>query len=165
MTREELINLLADNGIENPSRALVSGILNAQTEAIKGAKAEAIAQTKEEFKDFVKKEDYDNLNTSLTKAKKEFEDYKNGIVARERSQALEQAIKGAKGKNPKAILALLDSEKITYKDGKIEGLDDQLKNLQKSDSYLFEGVVDDNYSGGKPSDEINKIDMSSLTKL
>ena len=47
------------------------------------------------------------------------------------------AIMQAKGKNPKAIKALLDMEKINVKeDGALEGLD--LEGLMKSDSYLFD---------------------------
>ena len=47
------------------------------------------------------------------------------------------AILQAKGKNPKAIKALLDMDKINLKDdGTLEGLD--LEGLKKSDGYLFD---------------------------
>ena len=49
------------------------------------------------------------------------------------------AILQNKGKNTKAIKALLDMEKITLKeDGVLDGLD--LEELKKTDSYLFEDV-------------------------
>lgn len=47
------------------------------------------------------------------------------------------AILQAKGKNPKAIKALLDMDKITLKDdGTLDGFD--LEALKKSDGYLFD---------------------------
>ena len=54
-----------------------------------------------------------------------------------RDSALDMAIMQAKGRNPKAIKALLDMEKVKVKDdGSLEGLD--LEALKKSDSYLFD---------------------------
>lgn len=51
--------------------------------------------------------------------------------------ALDKAILAAKGRNPKAIKALLDIEHIKLKeDGTLDGLD--LEALKKSDGYLFE---------------------------
>lgn len=56
-----------------------------------------------------------------------------------KDSAVEMAILQAKGKNTKAIKALLDMEKITLKeDGVLDGLD--LEELKKTDSYLFEDV-------------------------
>ena len=56
-----------------------------------------------------------------------------------KNSAVDMAILQAKGKNAKAIKALLDMEKITLKeDGVLDGLD--LEELKKTDSYLFEDV-------------------------
>lgn len=50
--------------------------------------------------------------------------------------AVDVAIMQAKGKNTKAIKALLDMDSITLKeDGTLQGLD--LESIKKSDSYLF----------------------------
>lgn len=69
------------------------------------------------------KTDTDNLNKAITENKK--------------NNAVDMAILQAKGRNPKAIKALLDMDKITLKDdGTLEGLD--LEGLKKSDSYLFD---------------------------
>ena len=51
--------------------------------------------------------------------------------------ALERALAAAKAKNAKAVKALLDMEKVKLDGDKLLGLDDQLKALQQSDSYLF----------------------------
>lgn len=41
-------------------------------------------------------------------------------------------------KNPKAVAALLDSEKIQLGEKGVEGLDEQLEALKTSDAYLFQ---------------------------
>lgn len=51
---------------------------------------------------------------------------------------LEKALTGAKVRNPKAVKALLDTEKIKLDGDKLLNLDDQIKALQESDAYLFE---------------------------
>jgi len=54
-----------------------------------------------------------------------------------KNSAIDMAIFKAKGKNIKAIKALLDIEKISLKeDGTLEGLD--LESLKKTDGYLFD---------------------------
>lgn len=52
--------------------------------------------------------------------------------------ALDKSLTGAKAKNPKAVRALLDTETIKLDGEKLSGLDDQLKALKESDSYLFD---------------------------
>lgn len=55
--------------------------------------------------------------------------------------ALDLGITKAKGKNSKAVKALLDTSKLSLKDdGTVEGLDAALDALKKSDGYLFENV-------------------------
>ncbi len=51
--------------------------------------------------------------------------------------AIDKALTAAKAKNAKAVKALLDLEKVKLDGDKLLGLDDQLKELQKSDAYLF----------------------------
>lgn len=63
--------------------------------------------------------------------------YNADISTIKRDSAVSMAIMQAKGKNPKAIQALLDMENIKVKaDGTLEGLD--LEALKKSDGYLFD---------------------------
>lgn len=52
--------------------------------------------------------------------------------------AIESALAASGSKNGKAVRALLDMTKVKLgKDGKLTGLDEQLKEVQKSDAYLF----------------------------
>ena len=54
-----------------------------------------------------------------------------------KNSAVDIAIMQAKGRNPKAIKALIDMEKVTLKeDGTIDGLD--IDALKQSDGYLFD---------------------------
>lgn len=54
--------------------------------------------------------------------------------------ALEQALSGAKARNPKAVRALLDvaNLKLNEADGSVIGLDAQLKQVKEANEYLFE---------------------------
>lgn len=51
---------------------------------------------------------------------------------------LDKSLTGAKVRNPKAVKALLDTEKIKLDGSKLLNLDDQLAALKESDPYLFE---------------------------
>ncbi|MEK3890243.1 phage scaffolding protein [Bacillus sp. FSL K6-3431] len=62
--------------------------------------------------------------------------------------SLEKSLTAAKVRNPKAVKALLDTEKIKLDGEKLLNLDDQLEALKASDAYLFE---EEQQQGGKPS--------------
>ena len=52
--------------------------------------------------------------------------------------AIDAALSAAGAKNSKAVKALLDTGKVKLgEDGKLTGLDEQLKEIQKTDAYLF----------------------------
>lgn len=51
---------------------------------------------------------------------------------------LEKALDAANVRNPKAVKALLDMEKVKLDGETLLGLDDQLKALKESDEYLFQ---------------------------
>jgi chromosome segregation ATPase len=57
----------------------------------------------------------------------------------QKTHAIEGSIRDAKGKNVKAIMALLDNEKITYANGELTGLTEQLDALKTGEdsSFLF----------------------------
>ena len=57
----------------------------------------------------------------------------------QKSHAIEGSIRDAKGKNVKAIMALLDMDKITHENGELVGLTEQLDALRggEDSSFLF----------------------------
>lgn len=64
--------------------------------------------------------------------------YQSKLAETKKNSAIELALAGAKAKNPKAVKALLDGDKLELTDEGIKGLDEQLQALQESDAYLFE---------------------------
>lgn len=65
--------------------------------------------------------------------------YQNQLAAQEKGFKIEGALRDAKAKNVKAVLSLIDTDKIQVaKDGSLSGLTDQIDAVKKSDSYLFE---------------------------
>ena len=66
---------------------------------------------------------------------------------------IEKALIGSKAKNQKAVRSLLDQEKITFADGKVAGLQEQLEALRETDSYLFEDVQEKKATGLKHKNE------------
>ena len=85
----------------------------------------------------------DGLNqqiTQLTADKTQLTNELNTKVsAIQKSHAIESGVRDAKAKNVKAVMALLDMAKITFADGQLSGLSEQLDALQKSEdtSFLF----------------------------
>jgi hypothetical protein len=78
------------------------------------------------------------INDLTEQNKKTAADYQAKLDQQAFDFALKDALTGAKAKNPKAVEALLNKESIKLDGDKLLGLDDQLKAIRESDSYLFE---------------------------
>lgn len=94
-------------------------------------------------------------------------EYEEKLTQKEFDFALEGALRESKAKNPKAVKALLDIQAVKLADGKIEGLEDQLKALKQSDDYLFEadgikGRTPANSSGSKKT-PVTKEQFSQMS--
>lgn len=83
----------------------------------------------------------------LESAKTQLEtDLNTKVTEIQKTHSIENKIRDEKGKNVKAIMALLDLDKITFENNQLNGLDDQLATLKEaSDSSMLFGEV------GKPS--------------
>ncbi|WP_295728642.1 phage scaffolding protein [uncultured Limosilactobacillus sp.] len=65
--------------------------------------------------------------------------YQNELAAKEKSFKIEGALRDAKAKNVKAVISLIDTDKVSVKkDGTLDGLTDQIDAVKKSDGYLFD---------------------------
>lgn len=73
--------------------------------------------------------------------RKSSEEYEAKQSALEKNYLINDSLKDAKAKNIKAVRGLLDLESVKVEDGKLSGLEEQIKALQESDSYLFGDVV------------------------
>lgn len=86
------------------------------------------------------------LNTQLSTKDKEWQDKLNGMAF---DGKIKEAITAAKGRNAKAISALLDVEKLKKSTNQDADIKDALEALKKDNAYLFE---DDStpppYAGG-----------------
>lgn len=66
--------------------------------------------------------------------------YQNDLAAKEKGFKIEGALRDAKARNVKAVLSLIDTDKVSVqKDGTLDGLTDQIAAVKQSDSYLFDG--------------------------
>lgn len=104
-----------------------------------------------QLKDLQKKakgnEELESTIDALREAnKKTKEDFESKLKAQQKDFAIETKLRNAGAKNPKAVKALLNQDAITIEGENVYGLDDQLKGLKESDSYLF-GEVDNSGSG------------------
>lgn len=72
------------------------------------------------------------------KNKEESERFQKELNARELNYELDLALRGQGAKNSVAVKALLDLTKIALKDGKLEGLEDQINKVKTENDYLFE---------------------------
>jgi len=77
------------------------------------------------------------IETLQADNKKAGEEWQAKMAQMQLDFAIEKALAAAKAKNAKAVKALLDMEKVKLDGEQLLGLDDQLKELQKSDAYLF----------------------------
>ncbi|GAB3801614.1 phage scaffolding protein [Virgibacillus kimchii] len=77
----------------------------------------------------------DELKAQNETAKTEYE---QKLEAQQKDFAIESALRDAKARDPKLAKNALDLDWVSFKDGKLVGLDEQLKSLQESHDYLFE---------------------------
>lgn len=84
-------------------------------------------------------QDYETLKTKSGEYETQIAKLNDTLKNTKINSAIELSIIKEKGKNTKAISALLDMEKITItEDGKIEGLDDQIKSIKENNTYMFD---------------------------
>ena len=76
------------------------------------------------------------------------EDHKKQIAQMAFDRALSEGIVKAKGRNPKAITALLDVDALKESEDQQGAIEAALENLKKDNRYLFEGDVPPPYARG-----------------
>lgn len=114
---------------DNEAKALAAQLEEAgQTiESFKAMDVDAIKAAAEEWK---------------SKAELAQQEAEQKITAVKFDHALQDALREAKARNPKAVKALLDLEKIKLSDeGGLEGLEEQLTAVKTENDFLFESVA------------------------
>lgn len=110
---------------------------------------------------YVPKEEHENiLGTSDGDEKfAEMENqYKDEIKQIRLQHAIDSALSACGAKNTKAVYALLDKEQMNVdENGTVQGIEEQLKALQKSDNFLFETKEVKGLKPAESADEVYKI--------
>ncbi len=137
LTYEELAGLLKDNKDIKLANLAEGKYVDKEKLDTKIKELETANTTITGLKDTVKKFDGVDVQKLQNELAAMETKYKTDVSNIKRDSALDMAIIQAKGRNPKAIKALLDMEKISVKDdGTLDGLD--LEALKKTDTYLFD---------------------------
>ncbi len=137
----KLDGTIADINKELPKHFIPKDKYNEAAEAKK--KLEADIQERDKQLEELKKAAGSNeelkkqIETLQTENKKAGEEWQAKVAQMQLDFAIEKALAAAKAKNPKAVKALLDLEKVKFDGEQLLGLDDQLKAIQQSDAYLF----------------------------
>lgn len=138
LTDEQIDAIMAENGKDVNSLKEQVNSLSAEKDGLQSQLTERDTQLKD-FKSKVK--DSDELTAEiekLQKANKEAkEKYEADLTAQQKSFLVDKALTSAGARNAKAVSSLLDLDSVEVKDGQLVGLDDQLKALRDSDSYMF----------------------------
>lgn len=165
MKREDLKKLgLEDEAIESVMKLhgqTVNG-LQEQVTALQASEANLKSQNEKHEKDLktLQKDNGDNetLKQTIKDLQKQNADakaeYEQQLVGMQRDSAIEKALATSGAKNTKAVKALLDADKIVFKDGELSGLAEQLEAYKQSDPYMFDmGKKPDGYepAGGSPA--------------
>jgi DNA repair exonuclease SbcCD ATPase subunit len=138
---DKLDSTIADISKELPKYFIPKDKYNEAAEAKK--KLEADIQERDKQLEELKKAAGSNeelkkqIETLQAENKKAGEEWQAKVAKMQLDFAIEKALTTAKAKNAKAVKALLDLEKVKLDGEQLLGLDDQLKELQKSDAYLF----------------------------
>ncbi len=162
MTKEELKELgLSDEVADKIYKEFVpKGQFNAKNQELKSLKESVEKLTEENNSN-------KELKDAFTKLKEEAElkenEYNQALESMKKQSAIDRVLQGANVRNAKALQGLIDWEQVSYQDGKLNGLDEQLTGLRESDGYLFNnGEVQIN--GVKPSTPPNEQQDTGITK-
>lgn len=137
--------------------------IDTRYEKLKDKKKEIEEQLKTANTTIANLKQYEADNEKLKEDIASFEtkkaEYEKRLAEKDFNYALEDALKSYKSKNNKLVKALLDTEKIKVVDGKVIGLDEQLKAIKEENAFLFEKEVagaPDFSTGGKGNEEKEK---------
>ncbi|CAM3206957.1 phage scaffolding protein [Lactiplantibacillus plajomi] len=151
LTEEQINSIMETNGhdIENAKHALGDvEAIKAENETLKGNVANRDKDLKALKKQLGNNEE---LAKQVTELQAKYDEDTKSLTAQlnqtKLNGALDTVLSSAKARNPKAVKGLLDMDKVKLTDdGKLEGVDDQLAALRKSDAYLFDEGTKSHYS-------------------
>lgn len=149
MKRKDLENLGLDaETIDNVMRLHGQTVnsMQEQITSLEASEANLKEQNAKHEKDLKKLQDDNADNEALKATIKDLQkqndeakaEYDTKLTAMQRDSAIDKVLATSGAKNTKAIKALLDDDKIVFKDGELSGLNEQLEAYKQSDAYLFD---------------------------
>lgn len=154
----------------------IEGITDAQVDAIMKlhqTDAEAWKTEKKTLEDSVTNltntvKSFEGVDVkALQKSVSDWETKYNQDIAKAQMEGLVNvALSKAGAKNEKMLRALIDMEKVSVKDGNLNGLDDQIAQIKKDNDFLFEPIKKDvnlggEHGGGSHLDDDKPMDIYS----
>lgn len=192
MKREDLKNLeLSDEQVDKIMSLHGQSVndLNGKVstlEAEKQSLTDQVAQSNKQLDDLKKSHaDDEDLQAQIKKLQDANKDLETDGAAKlaeaQKGFALKMALKDAGAKNIDTVLPLLKQETISFEDNKLTGLEEQLKNIQEKNDFLFQskepqktttpqitagGNANPSNGGGKvTSKEFDKMNSSERAEL
>lgn len=148
LSNEQMEKIVALHGADiEELKAKSDELINSKTEELKKANESLQSQIAERDKDLksLKKQAGDNEELTnqfkdlQSKYKQDTENLSKELQQTKLNSAVDSALGKAKVRNTKAAKALLNMDEVKLNDkGELEGLDNQINSLQKSDGYLFD---------------------------
>lgn len=137
VTTEEVLKEIEDAEKDKVPRTRLNDKID-EVKELQGQLKERDNQLVELGKKAKDSEELTNEINSLKEANAtQAKDYEEKLQQQALDAKLNEALHGAKAKNPRAVKALLNAEQIKLDGDKLLGLDDQLSALKESDAYLF----------------------------
>ena len=177
LSNEQMEKIIALHGADiEELKAKSDELINSKTEELKKTNESLQSQIDERDKDLktLKKQAGDNEELSnqfkelQSKYKQDTENLIKELQQTKLNSAVNSALGKAKVRNAKAAKALLNLDEVKLNDkGEVEGLDDQISSLQKSDGYLFDQGNKEPYQpqgGGSKTDPDPIATMTNIFK-
>ena len=176
LSNEQMEKIIALHGADiEELKAKSDELINSKTEELKKANESLQSQIAERDKDLktLKKQAGDNEELSnqfkelQSKYKQDTDNLTKELQQTKLNSAVDSALGKAKVRNSTAAKALLNMDEVKLNDkGELEGLDDQISSLQKTDGYLFDQGSKEPYQpqGGGKADPDPVATMTNIFK-
>ena len=177
LSNEQMEKIIALHGADiEELKAKSDELINSKTEELKKANESLESQIAERDKDLktLKKQAGDNEELTnqfkelQNKYKQDTENLTKELQQTKLNSAVDSALVKAKVRNSKAAKALLNMDEVKLNDkGELEGLNDQISSLQKTDGYLFDQGSKEPYQpqgGGSKTDPDPVATMTNIFK-
>jgi predicted metalloprotease len=109
----------------------------------------------------------DNLQDTIRKLedanRAQKEAMEQRLMQQARDYAIAQAVREYDPKNQKAVLAILDHEKIKVEGDAVHGLAEQMEALKQSDGYLFNLPQKASFRGVTPAESVDGVQGQAMS--